>query len=74
MLHHPAWTMIILGLVLAIAGLLWLFAPPLPGFGKLPGDINIEKQNVRFYFPIMTCIILSVLLTGIAWTVRFFFK
>ncbi|HEX68501.1 MAG TPA: DUF2905 domain-containing protein, partial [bacterium] len=35
----------------------------IPGFGKLPGDILIKKKNFTFYFPLATCLILSILLT-----------
>jgi hypothetical protein len=46
-------------------------APSIPWIGKLPGDIVIERGNFRFYFPLATCIVLSVLLTAIMWLVRF---
>jgi hypothetical protein len=51
-------------------GVVWLFAPAIPWLGKLPGDIRIERENFRFYFPVVTCIVASVLLTGIAWLIR----
>jgi hypothetical protein len=70
-MQHPGWLLIAVGLLIAGIGLAWLLAPSIPWLGKLPGDISIERQNFRFYFPIMTCIVLSVLLTGIIWLVRF---
>jgi hypothetical protein len=44
----------------------------IPLLGKLPGDIRIERENFRFYFPLTTCILLSLLLTGVMWLVRYF--
>ena len=41
-------------------GLIWVLAPNLPRLGRLPGDIVIERENSRFYFPIVTCIVISV--------------
>ena len=62
--------LVIAGLIVAIIGaLLW------SGFGKtwlgrLPGDIHVSKGNFTFYFPIVTCIIASVILTFIMWLFR----
>jgi hypothetical protein len=50
----------------------WLLVPSVPWLDKLPGDIVIERDNFRFYVPITTCILLSLLLTGIVWLVRYF--
>ena len=69
---HPAWTLVIVGVLLAAVGLVWLFGPSIPWLGKLPGDIAIERENFRFYFPLTTCILLSLLLTGILWVIRIF--
>lgn len=55
-----------LGLVLLAAGLLWpLFAKV--GLGRLPGDIVIQRENFTFYFPLMTSIVLSVVLSLVFW-------
>ena len=51
---------------------MWLLAPSIPWLGKLPGDIRIERENFRFYFPVVTCILISLVLTGIMWLIRFF--
>ena len=67
---HPAWMLIVVGTVLAVVGLVWLLAPAVPGLGRLPGDIVIERDNLRIYFPLTTCILLSALLSGIIWLVR----
>lgn len=55
-----------LGLVLLAAGLLWpLFAKV--GLGRLPGDIVIQRENFTFYFPLVTSIVLSVVLSLMFW-------
>lgn len=55
--------LIIGGIVLIIAGLLWQIGGRFLNLGRLPGNIFVEKGNVKFYFPIMTCIIISVVLS-----------
>jgi hypothetical protein len=63
--------LIIAGIVLAIAGLIfWLAGDKLGWLGHLPGDIRVEKENVRFYFPITTMILLSVVVSVILWILR----
>lgn len=52
--------------------MVWLLGPSIPWLGKLPGDISVEGDNFRFYFPLATCIVLNVLLSGVMWLVRFF--
>jgi len=60
----------VIGLLLAAAGFfLWKIGNKLP-FGKLPGDIAIQKENFSFYFPITTCIVISVILTLIMWLLK----
>jgi hypothetical protein len=71
-MHHPAWSLVVVGILIALIGLVWLFSPSIPWLGKLPGDIAIERDNFSFYFPLTTCILLSVALTGIMWLVRYF--
>ena len=73
-MHHPAWSLVVIGILIVGIGLVWLVAPSIPWLGKMPGDIVIERENFQFYFPVMTCILLSVVLTGIMWVVRFFSK
>jgi hypothetical protein len=71
-MNHPGVVLVVLGLVLVAIGLLWMFSVGLPWLGRLPGDIAIEGKNTRFYFPIVTCLILSVVVSGIWWLVRWF--
>ena len=61
--------LIILGAVLLACGLFWPWLSRLP-FGRLPGDITIERGNFSFHFPLMTSILLSLLLTLILWLWR----
>ena len=71
-MQHPAWLLILVGLMIVGIGAVWLLASSIPWLGELPGDIRIEGENFKFYFPIVTCIVVSLLLTGIMWLVRFF--
>ncbi len=54
-------TLIFFGLILAGLGVLFLICPKVPFLGKLPGDIRIERDNFKFYFPLATSILLSLL-------------
>jgi len=59
-----------LGGILLIAGAVMTLGGRLPWLGRLPGDIAIERENFRFYFPIGTSILVSILLTLIVWLFR----
>lgn len=61
-----------IGALLIIVGLLWQIGGRFLPLGKLPGDIVVEKENVKFYFPIVTCIIISILLSLGSYLFRFF--
>jgi membrane protein implicated in regulation of membrane protease activity len=61
--------LIVAGIVLLAAGLLWPVLTRL-GLGRLPGDIVVERENFRFYFPLMTSILVSLVLTGLFWLFR----
>jgi Protein of unknown function (DUF2905) len=58
--------LIVLGLVILVVGLLWPYLSKL-GLGRLPGDIVIERENTTFYFPLVTCLLLSMVLSLILW-------
>ena len=62
--------LIIVGIVLVIAGILLTFAGKIPFLGRLPGDIHIERENYSFYFPLGTCLLLSLLLSLLLWLFR----
>jgi hypothetical protein len=60
----------ITGLLLAVVGLLLWTGAGKGWLGKLPGDIQYTRGNFSFYFPVVTCILLSLLLTLILWLFR----
>jgi len=67
--------LIFCGIILIIAGLIIYFAgDKLTWLGHLPGDIRIVKENVRFYFPITTMIVISVVLSLILYIIRKFLQ
>ncbi len=62
---------IVIGIFLLIAGvIIYFFHDHLHWIGKLPGDIRVEKENFRFYFPVTTMIVLSLLLMILMWIIR----
>lgn len=63
--------LVIVGLILVIVGLLISISPKLPTWlGRLPGDIHIKRDNFSFHFPLMTCILISAVLSFIMWLLR----
>ena len=64
-----AHTLIILGAILLVAGLLWPWILKL-GLGRLPGDIVIERGGFRFYFPIVTGLLVSLVVSAVLWLFR----
>lgn len=56
-------TLIVVGLVIVVAGVVLALAPRIPWLGRLPGDILIQRERVTFYFPIVTSIVVSIVLT-----------
>lgn len=60
--------LMIVGILLIIVGGLLYLGGKIPGIGRLPGDIVIKRGNLTIYFPVVTCIILSLLLSLVlAW-------
>jgi membrane protein implicated in regulation of membrane protease activity len=69
-MHELGKTLVIVGLLLAAIGaLLWLGGGR-SWLGRLPGDIRYSKGNFSFYFPIVTCLLISALLTLLLWLFR----
>ncbi len=61
------------GIVLVILGLIVMFGERLPlRLGRLPGDIEVRGKNSVFYFPLMTCLLVSVVLSLVMWVLRKF--
>jgi hypothetical protein len=55
-------TLIITGILIVIVGLFWPLAKEIP-LGRLPGDISVKNEKYSFYFPIVTCIVISIIVT-----------
>lgn len=60
-------TLIIFGLIILGLGLFLTFINKVPFLGKLPGDIYIHKKNLTFYFPVVTSILISIILSLVFW-------
>ena len=60
----------ILGLVLVVAGAVLWKTGGLGGLGRLPGDIFVQRGGSTFYFPLVTCLVVSAVLTLLAWLFR----
>jgi hypothetical protein len=71
-MQNPAWVLVIVGVLIAVIGFVWLLLPSIPWLGKLPGDIAVERDNVRVFIPLATCVLLSLVLTAVLWLVRHF--
>lgn len=57
-------SLVFIGLAIAVTGLLFMYKDSIPlikNLGRLPGDINIKRENFSFYFPVVTCILLSII-------------
>jgi len=63
-------TLIYLGILLVVIGLIFSLAGKLPWLGRLPGDITVERDGFTFYFPLTTCILISVIIS----LVLYFFR
>lgn len=62
-MHRP---LILFGVLLILVGVAWPWLSKLP-FGRLPGDIIVERENFRFYFPLTTGLLLSAILSLLLW-------
>lgn len=62
-------TLIILGALLVAAGLIWPLLARLP-FGRLPGDLVIDRPGLRFHFPLATSVIVSLVVSLLLWLLR----
>jgi hypothetical protein len=61
--------LITIGVILVLAGLLWPLLQK-SGLGRLPGDIVVQRENYRFYFPLASSIVISLILTLVLWLFR----
>jgi len=67
---NPGKILIIAGVVLIIAGIIVTFGWRIPFLGRLPGDIRIERDHFSVYFPLTSCILISLLLSLVIWIFR----
>ena len=63
-------SLIIIGIIIFVVGIILSFAGKIPFLGKLPGDIYIKKGNYTLYFPLATSILLSLIVSLILWLLR----
>jgi len=63
-------TLILIGVVLVVVGALFSLAGKLPWLGHLPGDITIQRERFSFYFPLTTCIVISVVISLVLYFLR----
>jgi len=62
-MHDLGRMLIVLGGMIALVGVVMLLAPHVPWLGRLPGDIYVKGERFTFAFPIVTCLVVSVVLT-----------
>ena len=60
-------SLVVIGLLIAVVGVVLMLAGRVPWLGRLPGDVFVQRGNWSFYFPVMTSLVLSVLLTLLFW-------
>jgi len=61
--------LILAGIALIVVGIAWPWLAKL-GLGRLPGDISIEREGFSFYFPLVTCLIVSIVVSVLLWLFR----
>jgi len=66
--------LIVLGVVFLVVGALLLAGTKIPWLGRLPGDIHVKRENFEFHFPLATCVLISLLLTGLLWMIGRFWR
>lgn len=57
------------GVVLIVLGMAWPWLAKL-GLGRLPGDIHVEREGFGFHFPIVTCLVISIVISVVVWILR----
>ena len=63
-------SLIYLGLIIVLVGVVITLSDKIPWLGRLPGDISIKRENFSFYFPLGTCLLISLLLSLVLWLLR----
>ena len=67
-------SLILLGVVFLVVGVLLLAGTKIPWLGRLPGDIHVKRENFEFHFPLTTCVLNSLLLSGLLWLIGRFWR
>jgi hypothetical protein len=62
--------LIFLGLLLAVVGVIFSIGGKIPWLGNLPGDITIERERFTFYFPLVTCLLISAIISLVVYFFR----
>jgi hypothetical protein len=62
--------LITFGIVLLVVGIIFVFGARIPWLGHLPGDIYIQRERFTFYFPLVTCLIISVVISLVLYFLR----
>ena len=62
--------LIVFGVIMAVVGAVLVFGPKIPWLGKLPGDFTYRGERFTFYFPLATCVLLSVILSLVLYLFR----
>ena len=62
--------LVVLGLLLVVAGVIFSLAGKIPWLGNLPGDIAIQRERFTFYFPLATCLLISVIISLVVYFFR----
>jgi hypothetical protein len=63
-------TLIYLGIFLVVVGLIFSLGGKIPWLGHLPGDIHIQRERFSFYFPLTTCLLISLIITLVLYLFR----
>ena len=63
----PVGVLMVAGAILFVAGLAFTFGARVPLLGRLPGDLVFRKGSSTFYFPLVTCLLISIVLSGLFW-------
>ena len=63
-------TLILVGIILLVLGIIFSLGPKIPYVGKLPGDLYIQRGRFTFYFPLATCLVLSLVFTLVLYIFR----
>lgn len=71
-MNPVAKLLIVGGIILVAIGLFWQIGGRFLPLGRMPGDIVVEKENMRFYFPVVTCIVISIILSLASYLFRLF--